>query len=105
MPFCIGVWAEKAIVDTGASYTMVQEEVWKKLTPHEKLQPWTLGALYLANGEAEVPLGWIHQQIYIHDHSLTLPIYPFFQGPRLLVRVTLHNSLFRPYNANAKMKN
>lgn len=74
VPVCIGVWAEKAIVDTGASYTMVHEKVWKKLTPHEKLQPWTLGPLYLANGEAEVPLGWIHQQIHLHDYSFTLPI-------------------------------
>lgn len=46
----------------------------KKLTPAGKLEPWTLGPLYLANGETEVPLGWIHQQICLHDHSFTLPI-------------------------------
>ncbi len=61
-------------MDTGASYTMVHENLWKQLTPPEKLQPWSSGPLYLANGEAEVPVGWIQQRICLHDHSFTLPI-------------------------------
>ncbi len=44
------------------------------LTPPEKLHPWSSGPLYLANGEAEVPVGWIQQRICLHDRLFTLPI-------------------------------
>ncbi len=53
---------------------MLHENLWKQFTPHEKLQPWTLGPLYLANGETEAPVGWMQQQICLHDHSFTLPV-------------------------------
>lgn len=74
VPVCIGGWSGKAIVDTGASYTMVHENLWKKLTPFQNLQPWTAGPLYLANGEEEVPVGWVYKKICLHDHAFTLPI-------------------------------
>ncbi len=61
-------------MDTGASYTIVYENLWKQLSPPEKLHPWSSGPLYLANGEAEVPIGWIQQRICLHDHSFTIPI-------------------------------
>lgn len=74
VPVSLGGWIGKAIVDTGASYTMIHEKLLEKLTPSQNLQPWALGPLYLANGEEEVPIGWIHQQICLQEHSFTLPI-------------------------------
>ncbi len=69
IPINIGAWKGKAILDTGASYTLLHESLWKELTPQESLQPWTSGPLYLANGQAEVPLGWINMLITLHDQS------------------------------------
>lgn len=63
IPISIGTWRGKAIVDTGASYTLLHENLWTVLNPQVKLHPWTLGPLYLANGVAEVPLGWINLPI------------------------------------------
>ncbi len=57
VPINIRAWKRKAIVDTGASYTLLHGSLWKELNPHDNLHPWTLGPLYLANGEAEVPIG------------------------------------------------
>lgn len=74
VPVSVGSWKGKAIVDTGASYTLIHEFLWKNIaqSPHD-LQPWTLGPLYLANGEAEVPLGWLNVSINIHDKVFTIP--------------------------------
>ncbi len=69
IPINIGAWKGKAILDTGASYTLLHESLWKELTPQESLQPWTSGPLYLANGQAEVPLGWINLLITLHNQS------------------------------------
>lgn len=78
IPVGIGSWSGKAIVDTGASYTMINENLGKKFYLPGELQPWTLGPLYLANGEAEVPLGWIQLQISLHislhSKTFTLPV-------------------------------
>lgn len=74
VPVRIGGWSGKAIVDTGASYTMIHESLWQKLSPQESFQPWSLGPLYLANGETEVPLGWLQLQIHIHNKTFTLPV-------------------------------
>ncbi|KAI2647714.1 Activity-regulated cytoskeleton-associated protein [Labeo rohita] len=57
VPLSIGTWKGKAIVDTGASYTLLHENLCKELSA-PNLCPWTRGPLYLANGEAEIPLGW-----------------------------------------------
>lgn len=61
-----------AIIDTGASYTLIHESLWTELQPQDNLQPWTLGPLYLANSEAEVPLRWINLQIVIHSKTFTV---------------------------------
>ncbi|KAL1268809.1 hypothetical protein QQF64_034172 [Cirrhinus molitorella] len=50
VPINIGAWNGKAIVDTGASYTLLHESLWKELRPHDNLRPWTLGPICLANG-------------------------------------------------------
>lgn len=54
-------------MDTGASYTLLHESLWKEIDSLANLHPWTLGPLYLANGEAEVPVGWTDVQITFHD--------------------------------------
>ncbi len=53
---------------------MIHESLWKNLFPQENLHPWSLGPLYLANGEAEVPLGWMQLPIHIHNNTFTLPV-------------------------------
>nr|XP_055053112.1 uncharacterized protein LOC129438391 [Misgurnus anguillicaudatus]XP_055053113.1 uncharacterized protein LOC129438391 [Misgurnus anguillicaudatus] len=74
VPLSLGSWQGKAIVDTGASYTLIHESLWKSLTPvHPELQPWTRGPLYLANGNAEVPLGWTNLEIHLHNQTFTIP--------------------------------
>ncbi|KAL0188454.1 hypothetical protein M9458_015553, partial [Cirrhinus mrigala] len=74
VPLSLGLWQGKAIVDTGASYTLIHESLWKSLTPvHPELQPWTRGPLYLANGNAEVPLGWANLEINLHNQTFTVP--------------------------------
>ncbi len=72
MPLCIGSWKGKAIVDTGASDTLLHENLWKELTS-QKLHPWTQGPLYLANEEAEITLGWINMSIILHQKVFTIP--------------------------------
>lgn len=75
VPVSIGTWIGKAIVDTGASYTLIHESLWKYLDPTEQsLSPWTLRPLYLANGKAEVPLGWLNVSLKLHDKICPIPV-------------------------------
>ncbi|RXN08546.1 activity-regulated cytoskeleton-associated -like protein [Labeo rohita] len=72
VPLSIGTWKGKAIVDTGASYTLLHENLCKELSA-PNLCPWTRGPLYLANGEAEIPLGWVNTSITLHKKVFTIP--------------------------------
>lgn len=75
VPIGIGDWVGKAIVDTGASFTLIHEHLWKEFNPTEhSLNPWSLGPLYLANGMTEVPLGWLNLSLELHGHVCTLPV-------------------------------
>lgn len=47
VPLCIDAWSGKAIVDTGASYTLIHENLMRQLTSPDQLQPWCRGPLYL----------------------------------------------------------
>ena len=83
VPITIGTWHWKAIVDTGASYTLIHEYLWKVLKgTKEVLQPWTEGPLYLANGEATTPIGWENLTMALHGHVSTLPVAVW--GPKAL---------------------
>lgn len=73
VPLSIATWTGKAIVDTGASYTLIHENLMKQLTSPDQLHPWSSGPLYLANGEAEIPLGWMNTTMHLHDQSFTMP--------------------------------
>ncbi|KAL1268389.1 hypothetical protein QQF64_033752 [Cirrhinus molitorella] len=73
VPLSIATWTGKAIFDTGASYTLIHESLIKQLALPEQLHPWSSGPLYLANGKAETPLGWMHTTIQLHGQSFTIP--------------------------------
>ncbi|KAL0197545.1 hypothetical protein M9458_006085, partial [Cirrhinus mrigala] len=73
VPISIATWTGKAIVDTGASYTLIHEGLMKQLTSPDQLQTWSRGPLYLVNGEAETPLGWMNTTIRLHDQAFTIP--------------------------------
>ncbi|KAI7789793.1 hypothetical protein IRJ41_013744 [Triplophysa rosa] len=74
VPISMDSWTGKAIVDSGASYTLLHESLWKQLTSPDQLHPWSLGPLYLANGDAEFPLGWMNATIHLHEQTFTLPV-------------------------------
>ncbi|XP_030649811.1 transmembrane protease serine 9-like [Chanos chanos] len=75
VPVSIRQWIGKAIVDTGATYTLMQESLWRKMVcSQEKLRPWVEGPLYLANGEATNPLGWVDLNIQLHGLAVSLPV-------------------------------
>ncbi|RXN12176.1 Transposon Ty3-I Gag-Pol poly [Labeo rohita] len=73
VPIRVGPWSGKAILDTGASYTLIHESLMKQIATPDELQPWTSGPLYLANGKAESPLGWININIHLHNKAFTVP--------------------------------
>ena len=83
VPISISTWRGKAIVDTGASYTLIHEYLWKELKgSKDVIQPWNEGPLYLANGEAATPIGWGDLTMALHGHVSTLPVAVL--GPKAL---------------------
>ncbi|KAL2086441.1 hypothetical protein ACEWY4_017500 [Coilia grayii] len=75
VPITIRSWFGKAIVDTGATFTLIQEDVWKDLKASgEELKPWLSGPLYLANGETETPLGLVELKLTLQEHIFNLPV-------------------------------
>ncbi|KAL2080611.1 hypothetical protein ACEWY4_024404 [Coilia grayii] len=75
VPITIRSWFGKAIVDTGATFTLIQEDVWKDLKASgEELKPWLSGPLYLANGETEIPLGLVELKLTLQEHVFNLPV-------------------------------
>lgn len=73
VPIRIESWLGKAIVDTGASYTLIHESLMKQIITPVQLQPWSGGPLYLANGKAESPLGWVNINLHMHGKAITVP--------------------------------
>lgn len=71
----IGPWSGKAVVDTGSSYTLIHDNVWRALNrPEADLKPWTSGPLFLANGDTETPLGWAEVTIDLNQQHRTFPV-------------------------------
>lgn len=58
----------------GASYTLLNETLWKEIDSLANLHPWALGPFYLANREAEVPLGWTDVQITLNKKDFQAAI-------------------------------
>lgn len=62
------------LVDTGATYTLLHFDLWNKMKgPKEQLDAWREGPLYLANGDATVPLGQKMLDFYLHDLHFQVP--------------------------------
>lgn len=54
LPLHIGSWTGRAILDTGSSYTLLNEKLWKEVKgPQDNKKPWTEGPLYLVDGKAK----------------------------------------------------
>ncbi|KAI3374585.1 hypothetical protein L3Q82_021158 [Scortum barcoo] len=74
VPLQIGPWDGIAILDTGSSYTLINEDVWTGLRARQDaLKPWTRGPLYLADGEERQPIGWSRMTLALQTQQLTIP--------------------------------
>lgn len=71
VPVTLGPWQGAAILDTGSSYTLVNERVWSEL--QETIKPWERGPLYLADGQERQPLGWSEITITVQSQVIKLP--------------------------------
>ena len=75
VPVTIGGWNRNALVDTGSSYTLFNENLWLSLcNRNQELKQWTAGPIYLADGGARKPLGWSEIKITLHTSTITLPV-------------------------------
>jgi len=83
VPVNIDSWQGQALVDTGSSYTLLNETLWVTMGYHtQQLRPWTEGAIYLADGGARQPLGWGDVEVTVH--SLTVPLPVVVLAPQML---------------------
>lgn len=74
VPLNIGPWKGTAILDTGLSYTLINENVWSGIKRQQDvLKPWTRGPLYLADGEGRQHLGWCEMNLTLQLHPVALP--------------------------------
>ena len=75
IPVAVGFWRGTAILDTGSSYTLINDTLWKGLKGHDAvLQPWLHGPLYLADGTGRYPIGWSELQFNIQQQTTTVPV-------------------------------
>ena len=73
-PLSVGRWTGTAILDTGSSYTLLNEQLWKDVKDkNQKLHPWVEGPLYLADGEAKQPLGWSPVVFQLNNQRYEIP--------------------------------
>ena len=62
------------ILDSGSTYTLINEELWKSGAGKKKLNAWSQGPLYLADGSPREPVGWSDVTITLHQRSWTIPV-------------------------------
>ena len=75
IPVAVGFWRGTAILDTGSSYTLINDTLWKGLKGQDAgLQPWLQGPLYLADGTGRYPIGWSELQFNIQQQTTTVPV-------------------------------
>ncbi len=73
VPVNIDSWKGHALVDTGSTYTLLNEKLWLTMGYHtQQLKPWTEGPIYLADGGARQPLGWSEVQLAVQTLTVTL---------------------------------
>lgn len=62
-------------MDTGSTYTLLNEHVWDSVkAPEDKLTPWIGDPLYLADGEPRIPLGWSEMELSLQDKTWLLAV-------------------------------
>jgi hypothetical protein len=65
----------KAVVDTGSTYTLLNEHIWNNVkAANDKLAPWTDDPLYLADGQPRKPLGWVELEMSLHDKTWLITV-------------------------------
>lgn len=67
----IGFWKGVAILDTGSSYTLLNERVWSEI--NGTMKPWEKGPLYLTYGKSQQPLRWSEVTITLQSQTKTVP--------------------------------
>lgn len=69
----IGLEKGRAMVDTGSSYTFLNEELWHTVEQEvADRNPWSENPLYLADGGGRWPLGWQEVKLTLKGHTCTL---------------------------------
>lgn len=75
VPLKIESWKGPAMLDTGSSYTLLNEKLWLNVRkPNDELKPWTTGPIYLADGGAREPLGWGEVELTVQAAPVILPV-------------------------------
>lgn len=75
VPVVVGSWTGTAILDTGSSYTLINDTLWKELIwSEEVLKPWLQGILYLADGTGSYLLGWSELKLSLHKQTTNIPV-------------------------------
>lgn len=60
-------------MDTGSSYTLINESIWLGVSGPHDVNPWKKEPLYLADEEERQPLGWRELTLKIQTGTVTLP--------------------------------
>ncbi len=121
VPVNIDSWQGQALVDTGSSYTLLNEKLWITMGYQtQQLRPWTEGPIYLADGGARQPLGWGEVQLKVQTLIITSPVvvlapqmlafpvvlgldYIFFSGLQMDIRNNVY--WFQPNQTYCFLKN
>ncbi|KAG1945241.1 thy-1 membrane glycoprotein [Pimephales promelas] len=75
LPITIKGHQYQAILDTGSTYSIVQESCWQQLSPNEVMQSSRGQSFSLANGHVQTALGKIAWQATVHGHDYPLRAY------------------------------
>lgn len=75
IPAAISSWSGIAMLDTGSSYTLINDSLWREVKePGKMLKPWVQGPLYLADGSGKYPLGWTEMEVIVHQQMVAVPL-------------------------------
>lgn len=88
VPISVDSWQGYGLLDTGSSYTLINEKLWLSLGKStEALKPWTAGPIYLADGGAHKPVGW--GEVVISLQTVTLNMSVAVLTPQMLAFQTV----------------
>lgn len=82
IPITIGSVNGRAIMDSGSSYTLLNEELWQATKEDDMvLNHWEGKPLYLADGGERWPFGWQHVAVKLQDHLCSASGSAFIREP------------------------